>query len=68
MYTRRDMLSSGAAVLAVAGAAHSEQGTPPGDIPFYEPTIIKLAINLKTAKSLAISIPPSMLTEADEMD
>jgi putative tryptophan/tyrosine transport system substrate-binding protein len=42
-------------------------GADPGDIPFYQPTRYELVINLKTAKSLGIELPPLMIAGADDV-
>jgi len=43
------------------------QGARVGELPFQEPSIIRLAINLRTAKSIGLTIPQSILLRADEV-
>jgi putative ABC transport system substrate-binding protein len=43
------------------------RGTSPTELPVQQPTKFELAINLKTAKSLGLSVPQSMLLSADEV-
>jgi putative ABC transport system substrate-binding protein len=43
------------------------RGEKPGDLPFQQPTMYRLIINLKAAEALGLTVPDTLLVAADQV-
>jgi ABC-type uncharacterized transport system substrate-binding protein len=70
VYGERQFVEVGGLMFYGASLVYADKilkGTKPADLPIEQPTKLELVINMKTAKALGLTIPPTVLLQADQI-